>query len=696
MSKRVPIKNIYPVLVDIKTSGIEHRKPKKGPLLLIHTSGLEIKKKRRRYTIAQLVISILLLGLIPTIALIVTNIERAKHDVALRSKSIAQNLSDSVEALKNVDPDLAENYLNKNAGEIKELEDIFNKSYNKTFFSILSSVVPAFQGIGTLVTGATSVNINFLSLSKILADLEHNGFIYFQSNGKLLLERLQITRTLIHEILAGIESIKNATANLRTTANFFANLDQTIGTQYIRYSTDVQTLENFLEKLSLLLGSSEERHLLLFFQNPSEIRPGGGFIGSYADLSFRLGQMSGIDVRDIYDPDGQLDLKVIPPEPLQTLTEKWGARDANWFFDFPISARTVTYFLENSKIHQEKNLTFDGAIAININVLESILGLIGPMELPEYQLTISKDNFLSEVQREVEAGKDKKAGHPKRILRVLTPLILERLKSLPPEQGRNLMDILSNHLSAKDIMIFAKDPALAEFFKKNGVDGSVYDLPNDFWGNYLAVVNANIAGGKSDAFIDQTVTVRIDIDTDGGSLVDVNVSRTHHGDQEKDSWWRATNKDFMQLLANPNATFISIQGNDSKSPTLNRNYNADGFLVNDDLYSIESTRVSLNGSQTWAMDGFGKKIFATWLTTPAGQTKTLDLRYQIPVDDRTSLHNGKIYEFIFEKQSGVPTALKIAIAAPFGYRWAENKDTVFTYEKDDLESKTILRLKLQK
>ena len=55
-------------------------------------------------------------------------------------------------------------------------------------------------------------------------------------------------------------------------------------------------------------------------------------------------------VRDIYDPDGQLTLKVQPPLPLQAVTTNWGARDANWFFDFSSSAKDFRASLSDSSL----------------------------------------------------------------------------------------------------------------------------------------------------------------------------------------------------------------------------------------------------------------------------------------------------------------------------------------------------------
>src|SRR3990167_8904101 len=71
------------------------------------------------------------------------------------------------------------------------------------------------------------------------------------------------------------------------------------------------------------LGSEEPRRIAVLLQNPSELRPGGGFIGSYTELVIRKGSLESMEVRDINDPDRELTVKIIPPRPLQGLASRW-------------------------------------------------------------------------------------------------------------------------------------------------------------------------------------------------------------------------------------------------------------------------------------------------------------------------------------------------------------------------------------
>ena len=43
-------------------------------------------------------------------------------------------------------------------------------------------------------------------------------------------------------------------------------------------------------------------------------------------------------------------------------------------------------------------------VSINTNVLATILDITGPISVPGYDLELDSENFLKEIQYEVEAG----------------------------------------------------------------------------------------------------------------------------------------------------------------------------------------------------------------------------------------------------------------------------------------------------
>ena len=697
MEKRqVPKKNIDPILVDVKNPRFNYdRLNKFGTVNLAHVP----EAARPRFLVLKRALvgtfGVLLFGVILFVLLVANNLRTIKATITDRGASIMQNFASSATALKNFEPQTASEFLKKNNEELTTISSTLNKGIGQSVVDTIGNFIPIVKGGIGFLGKVTSLNFQFLELSQDLEMLQTNALGYFQHDGASLIAALSKTHEIIQTIRDNTIAIKNNSSALKSFSSAFNSVDDAIGGEYLKYSAEFYSWDNALIALTKWLGAPEEHHMLLLFQNPSEIRPGGGFVGSYADLTVSGGQMTKMDVRDIYDPDGQLDQKVVPPKQLQSITEKWGARDANWFFNFPTSAKTIVNFLEASKMYSERSVTFDVAVAVNIRVIESFLNITGPIPIPEYNKVITSDNFLSEIQREVEAGNDKKAGEPKRILKVMTPILLERLNTLSDSERKALFEAIKDALEKKDVMLYAKDQTFADFLSANGLDGSIFGLPSSFWGSYLGVVNANVAGGKSDAFVTEDVRANIDVDVSGNTFTNVDVTRTHLGNLQKDPWWRAANKDFVQLFTEPNATLVALDGNDTKANYSTLDYTHTDYAVNHDLAAIEQSEVYLTNYKAWQRVDSGKNVFATWLMTPAGTSKTLHARYQTQYPNLPPLSSGQTYAFIFERQSGVKNSLHLVVNAPFQYYWAESKDKVFTYDNDDPDARTVITLTLQ-
>ncbi|MBI4434335.1 DUF4012 domain-containing protein, partial [Candidatus Uhrbacteria bacterium] len=139
---------------------------------------------------------------------------------------------------------------------------------------------------------------------------------------------------------------------------------------------ELRRAEQLLPILRALGGIDRPRRLLLVFQNPAELRPTGGFMGSVALVDVAGGRVTALELPPggTYDLSGITRLRVIPPEPLRLVSTTWQFHDANWFPDFPTSARKLRWFYEASG-----GPSVDAVVAVNAPVLEDILALTGPI-----------------------------------------------------------------------------------------------------------------------------------------------------------------------------------------------------------------------------------------------------------------------------------------------------------------------------
>lgn len=697
MRRKVPKKNIEPVLVDIKKPGFNYSHLAKfGAVNLAKYSFWQRKISFRSPFRGIAVLA--LVFLIAVGGVFFVGFKSIKEEVVERADFVADNFVSSLKAAKDFDIAGVGDSLKKNRQELSEIDRTLSREPVSLLLNAASKFVPSIKDTGSFLKDLGALNLNLIVLTDLVSDLQHNWFGYFRNNGPALVEKINTIKKLNNDIRSNIENLRNRSDSLNKLSDF-DKFNRMVEGYYVKYSSNLYALDEFLDGILDILDSDREKKILLLFQNYSEIRPAGGFLGSYGVLTVKNGQMVGLDVGDIYWPDHPMnfDLKLIPPEPLQYITTDWGARDANWFFNFPTSAEAVISLLQSSKIYKENNIKFEGAIAVNVKVLKSILKITGPIYLEDYDLEINEDNFLVELQREVEAGRDKKKGdNPKKVLAYLAPLIMKRLDNLSVEEAAYLLEAVNDHIKYKDIMFYFKDRRIANLLREYGLDGSVYSIPLGFWGSYLAVVDANIAGGKTDAFIKQDIQWSIDVASDGGIINDVLVKRIHQGGQEKDYWYNVLNKNYIKIFTNSDSTLLFMEGNDYIKP-VRRDYNALGnYKKYPALEEIEDTKVFVKNFNVWYTKEFGKNVFSTWFNAPPGKEKNLKMRYSIPPPNRKVVEEGEVFKLVFDRQSGVNTSLKIFITAPVGYIWAEAGEPTFVYTTDKPTKRINIELTLKK
>ncbi|KKU67917.1 MAG: hypothetical protein UX92_C0027G0013 [Candidatus Amesbacteria bacterium GW2011_GWA1_47_20] len=84
-----------------------------------------------------------------------------------------------------------------------------------------------------------------------------------------------------------------------------------------------------VNEMDKLLG---DKTYIVLLQNNTELRPSGGFMGSFVKLKTQNSKLKTLEVEDIYQPDGQVVGYVEPPAPIKKAFPfgSWKLRDANW------------------------------------------------------------------------------------------------------------------------------------------------------------------------------------------------------------------------------------------------------------------------------------------------------------------------------------------------------------------------------
>ena len=400
-----------------------------------------------------------------------------------------------------------------------------------------------------------------------------------------------------------------------------------------------------------LLGYNGPRKYLFLFQNNHEIRATGGFIGSYGVLKVHNGEVKDLFVDGIFNPDGQLTARVVPPGPIQKISTNWSTHDANWFPDFPTSAEKIAWFYEKTG-----GPTVDGIITLTPTVLENLLEITGPIEMSEYETVVNKDNFIEATQYEVEEDYDKEENRPKKFIADLTPEVLDRifsgdsLSKLP-----QTIKVFSKSLEGKHILIYLDNPEIQEMISGLGWSGEVLENSKD----YLMVVNSNINGYKTDGVIDQEIKHEIEIANDGSILDTVTITRKHNGGSLEYDWWNKVNANYMRVYVPQGSELLEASGYTREIVEEPVDYDKLGF-IRDDLVDELEGKIEIDeksGTEIW--DEAGKTVFANWVYVSPQESVKVSYKYKLPfkVDLDEDGEETDVFSVLYQKQSGMNTSV---------------------------------------
>lgn len=288
-------------------------------------------------------------------------------------------------------------------------------------------------------------------------------------------------------------------------------------------ATQIKSLVNFnkiknvsqqgailLNNLPEILGSKSNKNYLILFQNNMELRPTGGFIGSYGIATFGGGKLNALSVNDIYSADGQLRGHIEPPAPIKDYLNEanWWFRDSNWDPDFPTSATRAEWFLE-----KEMGQQVDGVIAIDLLPIKNILAHTGPIFLPDYNLTITADNLYEKTQEEVHKdffpGSRKKAS----FLTILSRVLLTKLGELDSKQNLGVLMSVYKGFEARNIQANLHAPVVQSAIERLEWGGGfpTYTCGDNCYSDSISDIEANLGVNKSNYFITRSFDMDINI-----------------------------------------------------------------------------------------------------------------------------------------------------------------------------------------
>ena len=346
---------------------------------------------------------------------------------------------------------------------------------------------------------------------------------------------------------------------------------------------------------------------LVLFQNTLELRPTGGFVGNFAEVTLSKGKVKKYTIYNTnafdYGKPG-----INAPQPIKTMlgVNTLQMRDGNWAPDFHITAKQMIdlYKLEGG------TQNINGVIAINASILPEILKIIGPVNVEGIDGELNADNVLLAVQYELNFGfidKGISRADRKEPIKNLAAEVEKKIRKSSPQTLYTLANILIEQANQKQLLLWSSDQKVQDRVESLNWDGMI---ENNGDSDYFMLVDANLGALKTDYYMKRNINKIVD------SCGDKLCSK-------------------ITIQYNNAAKTASPLNNDYKSYTrviLPKN----AFITN--ITGIDKDKIDYSSE-------YDKKIGGFQIYIPFNSTKNIVIDYSIPKPQQYSLQ--------IQKQPGI-------------------------------------------
>ncbi|HRY59842.1 MAG TPA: DUF4012 domain-containing protein [Patescibacteria group bacterium] len=497
----------------------------------------------------------------------------------------------------------------------------------------------------------TANNSNLLdivySMSKIgnvlITDLEFSKNLNFSdintsSTNSDVFARMKKLNSDLEKLEPEILSIKNKVNNLDESKfdlnnqKYILTLKENADKILNYYNSGLIASKN----ANSLLGEDYDRKYLILFQNNTELRPTGGFIGTYGIITVRDAKIKKIYIDSIYNADGQQTKNFTPPEPLSKMDPGHYMRNANWDPDFLTSASDIINMYET-----EGGFTPDGVIAIDTKPFLDLLAITGPIKISKYNTLIDKDNFLAVTQYKTSIDYNPQDGNPKKFLGEFAPLFLDKIFSIEKNNKGKITKILLDNIKEKHIQFYSPNTDIQSIFSSIDIDGAIKNSDSD----YFAYINANIGGQKTNGLIEEVINHQVNISNDGKITHKVTLTRKHNGTYD---WPSGINYSYVRFYLPQGSKVIDIK-NFEKNDSIKR----DGKTGM--IYLEERSSEYLGKAEIKDLDisiEHGKTVVGAWQRIKPGEEVVSEIFYELPRLPGMKKPS-QDYSILIQKQAGI-------------------------------------------
>ena len=410
---------------------------------------------------------------------------------------------------------------------------------------------------------------------------------------------------------------------------------------------DLSETQKMLERASLFTdlvpvfaGVQKTAHHLVLFLNNTELRPAGGFVGNYGIATVTNGSLDSLKTADVYALDRLAEaqkgfVKEPAPFALQkyNATPYWYFRDANWSPDFSVSAQKLI-----AKYKEETGVlpaalrgtipytdTVDGVIAFTPTFAARILNMVGPVTIGGQ--TFTAQNMADKLEYQVEYGYAAQGipeAQRKEVIGQLVDAVVKKLSDMPLSEWGSVLALMEDAFTTKQLFVYHTKPDVEKVIVRAGWSGNVgraekaegAERANKTGADVQMVVDANLAGLKSDPAVLRTITYEIAKDTNGNRIGRTSITYRHKG---KFDWKTTRYRTYTRLYVPLGSELIRVTGSLKNDRTQNPNLESGAPDISSEL---------------------GMSVFGAFIAIEPGQTGTLTFEYKLADSVRAMIARG--------------------------------------------------------
>lgn len=278
-----------------------------------------------------------------------------------------------------------------------------------------------------------------------------------------------------------------------------------------------------LSALIAFAGGSGPKRYLFLSQNPDEVRPTGGFIGTYGVLSADAGKLS-LDRYDaIENWTGNRPQADVPPEqagapfkyhspPLRRTLA-----DVNNLPDWPQAAQLAANLWTAGG-----EGPVDGVISFTPGFMRRILAVTGPVDVVAFGETVTAENMNARLDFYTHQAPPPPGTNRKDFVAAVAETVMGKLLEAPASQWEPLGRAMGDAFDAREALAWSTDPIVAGVLAERHWDGAFPTHAGDFFfDSEFAYISKNGRG------IRRVYDHHVELRPDGGARITTQITITN-------------------------------------------------------------------------------------------------------------------------------------------------------------------------